>query len=270
MKVYRKGTGGTGQPAKAGPEHSCNGANMRMEVNTVLIGSCLSIDRNIRLYERLRETYSRLPIMSHGWDHLHRCLLNAVMIGRTETCDMDIVFPAVLLHDIGFIGNPDPAGHHERGVSACAAWLDDWSEAERKAIADCVYNHKGKAEGFHTIPVTIEQKIICDADLLEKVGYTGLFQSVRTLAELGVTCWPQFRSLGRILGHLMSAEDIGFYTVRARELSDGRSGTVPHLDIYRKAVEELAMYYEMPENSQDRGATGFPDAATEFMNSAAP
>lgn len=57
---------------------------------------------------------------------------------------------------------------------------------------------------------------------------------------------------------------------RARELSDGRSGTAPHPDIYRKAVEELAMYCEMPENAQNRGATGFPNAAMEFMNSAAP
>jgi hypothetical protein len=47
----------------------------------------------------------------------------------------------------------------------------------------------------------------------------------------------------------MSAEDIGFYTARAKELSDGRSGIVLHLDIYRKAVEELAMYYEMPKNA---------------------
>lgn len=223
---------------------------MRMDVNRKRLGPCLAIQRNRRLYEKVRDTYAPLPIVSHGWDHIHRCLLNAVMIAETESCRMDIIFAAALLHDIGFIGNPDPAGHHERGAAACANWLEDWSEAERAAIRDCIYSHKGKAQGFGTIPVSIEQKIICDADLLEKVGYTGLFQSVITFAEFGATCWPQYRSLEHILSHLVGVEEIEFYTRRAREISAERGGTTERRAIQARAVDELADYYGLPENAQ--------------------
>jgi HD superfamily phosphodiesterase len=229
-------------------------AKMRKDVNRKRLGPCLASQRNRRLYEKVRDTYARLAIVSHGWDHIHRCLLNAVTIAETEICSLDIVFAAALLHDIGFIGNPDPAGHHERGAAACANWLEDWSEAEQKAIRDCIYSHKGKAQGFGTIPVTVEQKIICDADLLEKVGYTGLFQSVITFAEFGATCWPQYRSLEHILRHLVSVEEIEFYTRRAREISAERGGTAERRAIQAMAVDELSVYYNLAEEAQQQAS----------------
>jgi len=225
---------------------------MRTDVNTELLAASLSARRNRCLYEKVRATYSRLAIVAHGWDHIHRCLVNAVMIGQTEECRMDIVFAAALLHDIGFIGNPDPAGHHERGAAACADWLDEWSDGERAAIRDCIYSHKGKAKGFATVPVSIEQKIICDADLLEKVGFTGLFQSVITFAEFGTTCWPQYRSLDHILRHLVSVEEIAFYTAKAREISAERGGTGERRAIQAKALAEMSVYYSIAENAQPR------------------
>ena len=228
---------------------------MRKDVNTKRLAPCLATRRNRRLYEKVRDTYARLSILSHGWDHIHRCLLNAVMIAETETCSLDIVFAAALLHDIGFIGNPDPAGHHERGATACVNWLQEWSEAERTAIRDCIYSHKGKAKGFETIPVTMEQKIICDADLLEKIGYTGLFQSVITFAEFGATCWPQYRSLEHILSHLVGVEEIEFYTRRAREISAARGGTAGRRAIQAMAVDELSVYYSLPERRPQQACT---------------
>jgi HD superfamily phosphodiesterase len=235
---------------------------MQMGVNTELLGSVLSIQRNLHLYEKLRETYSQLAIIAHGWDHVHRCLVNAVMIGETEACCMDIVFASALLHDIGFIGNPDPVGHHERGAAACVNWLEEWSESERNAIRDCIYSHKGKSNGFRTTPSTIEQKIICDADLLEKVGYTGLFQSVVTYFEVGAKCWPQFRSLEQILRHLIAVDDLTFYTARARELSEERGGTALRRAIYAKALEELSTYYE---NARERSPDPFATIAAKHM-----
>jgi len=225
---------------------------MRKDVNRKQLAPYLAIQRNRRLYEKVRDAYARLTIVSHGWDHIHRCLLNALMIAETETCKLDIVFAASLLHDIGFIGNPDPAGHHERGAAACANWLEEWSEDEKTAIRDCIYSHKGKAHGFGTPPVSMEQKIICDADLLEKVGYTGLFQSVITFAEFGATCWPQYRSLAHILSHLVGVEEIEFHTRRAREISAERGGTAERRAIQAMAVDELSVYYSAPETVQHK------------------
>ncbi len=210
--------------------------------NDELLSPYLAIERNRRLYERLRQTYSSLSIISHGWDHIHRCLINAVMIAASEDCRRDIVFASALLHDIGFIGNPDPVGHHERGAAACGIWLAEWSEDERRAVASCVYSHKGEARGFRTTPTTIEQKIICDADLLEKVGYAGMFQSITTFVEFGATCRPQFRSLEHILQHLIAVDDISFHTRRARELSNERGGSAAPKAIYAKALAELSIY----------------------------
>jgi HD superfamily phosphodiesterase len=216
---------------------------MRKEANREVLAACLSIPRNRSLYERLRDAYATLPVISHGWDHIHRCAINAVTIGETERCRIDIVFAGALLHDIGFIGNPDPIGHHERGAAACATWLDGYSESEKSAIASCVYRHKGEAKGFHTTPTTIEEKIVCDADLLEKVGYTGMFQSIVTYVEFGATCWPEFRSLERILAHLAAVEDVAFYTRRARELAEERGGTALARAVYARALEDFSSYY---------------------------
>jgi len=217
---------------------------MTIPVNSGPLAGHLFVERNRKLYLKVRDTYAALPIMSHGWDHVHRCLLNAERIARTEPCDPGIVFPAALLHDIGFIGDPDPAGHHQRGALACAGWLGDWDPAEQQAIAACVYTHKGLSPGFATVPETLEQKIICDADLLEKVGYTGLFQGLRTFAEFGATCWPQYRSLERILFHLQAVELPAFYTEEARRLGEERGGVEVGRRVIREALLELGSYYQ--------------------------
>ena len=139
------------------------------------------------LYSRVKERYAKAHIIAHGIDHIERDLINALVIGETEECRMPIVTAAILLHDIGFLYDPSSDKHNEVGAHRCAEWLEGWSESEKAEIAECIFRHKGVNEHWTTAPETIEQKIVCDADLLEKVGYIGVVQGLRVFIEFGAS-----------------------------------------------------------------------------------
>lgn len=195
------------------------------------------------LLVKLETLYADVALPAHGWDHIGRCVNNAIVIGEAESADMNIVVPAMLLHDIGFLSDPDPKGHHLRGAQESLNWTTAWSEDERMSISSCITRHKGASKGFDTPPDSLEQKVVCDADMLEKVGYIGVVQGTRTFVEFGETCWPQYRSLLEITSHLGSTDDVVFYTDKGRELASERGGTELRKVIFKKAEEELRLYY---------------------------
>lgn len=195
------------------------------------------------LLQKLEIRYADVALPAHGWDHIGRCVANAIQIGEAESANMNIVVPAMLLHDIGFLSNPDPNGHHLRGAEESLNWTSAWSKEDQKDISSCIARHKGASKGFDTPPVSLEQKVVCDADMLEKVGYIGVIQGTRTFVEFGETCWPQYRSLFEIASHLGSTGDVEFYTDKGRELARERGGTELRKVIFQKAEEELRLYY---------------------------
>ncbi|MDZ7852644.1 MAG: hypothetical protein U5L98_08375 [Halomonas sp.] len=66
---------------------------------------------------------------------------------------METVIAAMLLHDIGFLSDPDPASHHERGARMSYDWTGSWSIAVRN---DDRSLHNGaaraEAEGSRNLP----------------------------------------------------------------------------------------------------------------------
>ena len=54
-------------------------------------------------------------------------------------------------------------------------------------IADCIKSHKGKYPGFDFEPESLEARVVHNADIIEKTGWIGVLQGVRTFAEFGAT-----------------------------------------------------------------------------------
>ena len=146
----------------------------------------LEVKRFKKVHDGVKAAFERHDLIAHSWDHLYRDTINAIWIGEAEGAAMEIVIPAILLHDIGFLHNPDPAFHNIIGAQKCADWLGGWGDADKKKISDCILCHKGRTAGFDTEPESLEAKVVHDADLLEKIGRIGILQGVRSFVEFGL------------------------------------------------------------------------------------
>jgi HD superfamily phosphodiesterase len=203
----------------------------------------MSDPRIRRIYSRMKARYTEARMIARGMDHIERDLINALVIGETEDCKMPIVTAAILLHDIGFLYDPRSDRHNVLGAEKCREWLEGWTGEEQAEIADCIFRHKGVNEHWKTSPETIEQKIICDADLLEKVGYIGAVQSLRVFVEFGASFAPEFSTLSALANVLTKLTTVQFYTRKGRELAEERGGVAVRVDIMQKALREESFYH---------------------------
>lgn len=111
----------------------------------------------------------------HDFEHVMRVYKNAQKIGREEGADMKVLLAAVLLHDLVVY----PKGSAKRSKSA-----DDsadiaekilqkrgWPKAAVDKVVYCVRTHS-YSKGIR--PVTLEAKILQDADRLDALGAIGI------------------------------------------------------------------------------------------------
>lgn len=128
-------------------------------------------------------------LTAHNWEHIYRDTLNAIVIGEAEGADMGVVLPAIVMHDIGFLYGP-VNGHGPRGADRLAAYLAEagisYSPEDILKQAACIRTHKGSTPGstIDQHPEGLEAKVVADADLLEKFGWLGVYQSIRSFGEL--------------------------------------------------------------------------------------
>jgi uncharacterized protein len=212
------------------------------DTHTLDIRKYLSDSRIRDIHSQVMERYGKARLIAHGIDHIQRDLINALVIGETEDCNMTIVTAAVLLHDIGFLYDPNPEKHNVLGAEKCREWLEGWSEEEQAEIAECIFRHKGVTEHWKTAPETIEQKIVCDADLLEKVGYIGVVQGLRVFIEFGARFDCEFTTLSALANVLTKLTSVQFYTAKGRQLAEERGGVGVRVEIMRKALREESFY----------------------------
>jgi uncharacterized protein len=121
--------------------------------------------------EQVREYYEDAD-PAHDFDHVLRVLALAERIGAAEGADMDILRPAVLLHDIG---RPeelrDGSCHAEVGAEKARAILSDWPADKVEAISHAISAHRFRND---LQPQTLEAQILFDADKLDSIGAIGV------------------------------------------------------------------------------------------------
>jgi uncharacterized protein len=150
------------------------------------------LDRDPRLRSVATYTKQRFDastaLTAHNWEHIYRDILNAIVIGEGEGADMDVVLPAIVMHDIGFLYGAGK-DHAARGALELPAYLTDagiaYSDDEIARLASCIRTHKGSSWDQH--PEGLEAKVVADADLLDKFGAVGTYQQIRAWNEFG---WP--------------------------------------------------------------------------------
>jgi uncharacterized protein len=207
----------------------------------------LSIDRIKNLHDAVKTAFESRGPLAHNWDHIHRDTINAIWIGEAEGADMNVVIPAILLHDVGFLYNPDPYSHHVIGSEKSHAWLADWGAVENETIALCIKSHKGRFPGFELEPESLEAQVVHDADLLEKIGKIGILQGLRSFVEFGESGLQKFKAykaLHAIVQQQAALEHVAFYTKTGKELAAQRGGIHDRWTFYNEALAELAPYEE--------------------------
>lgn len=148
--------------------------------------SYLSKDKKLRqVIAAVKKDFARSGLTAHNWEHIWRDVLNAMVIGEAEKADMEIVLPAALMHDIGFLWGASGKTHGAVGANKLPVFLKkhkiSYSKEAVRRMADCIRTHKGSMHDER--PATLEAKVIADADMLEKFGPFGIYQEIRTFGE---------------------------------------------------------------------------------------
>lgn len=124
---------------------------------------------------------------SHGPDHSLRVLHTALAIGQQMDGQVHILTPAALLHDIGRKEESLSQGricHAKRGAELAAPLLNNlgYSAADIDAICHCIRTHRYR-DGLQ--PLTIEAKILFDADKLDSIGAVGIGRAFLFAGQIG-------------------------------------------------------------------------------------
>ncbi len=114
------------------------------------------------------------------FDHTMRVYRWAIKLQAKLGGDLDVIVLAALLHDVGWEeGRP----HGEVGAEIAVDYLDSIGvEPEKiKQIGEIIYMHSDKDTEKH---LSLECKILMDADLLDEVGAIGiLWDAMATAIE---------------------------------------------------------------------------------------
>lgn len=133
----------------------------------------------------VKKDFNKSDLTAHNWEHIWRDTLNAIVIGEAEKANMKIVLPAIVMHDIGFLYGAIGKTHGAIGAQKLPAFLKKHNISYDKVsvahMAECIRTHKGSMHNEK--PETLEAKVVADADLLEKFGYFGIYQYIRTFTE---------------------------------------------------------------------------------------
>lgn len=135
----------------------------------------------------LSHSYCATEGGSHGPDHSLRVLHTALAIGQQMDGQVHILTPAALLHDIGRKEESLSQGricHAKRGAKLAAPLLNNlgYSAADIDAICHCIRTHRYRG-GLQ--PLTIEAKILFDADKLDSIGAVGIGRAFLFAGQIG-------------------------------------------------------------------------------------
>ena len=112
---------------------------------------------------------------AHDFYHIMRVYKNAEMIGPPEGSNMDILLPAVLLHDL--VIYPKGSSKSSRSSDESADLAEDilhrhgYSQYQITRICYCIRVHSYTKR---VVPASLEARILQDADRLDALGAIGI------------------------------------------------------------------------------------------------
>lgn len=140
-----------------------------------------------KLSNRVQSFLSKSP-RCHDWEHTLRVLGNARMLARLEKkSDLRVIEIGALFHDIARADELSIQGkicHAKKGAEITGTILKE--EGLNQELIDkvvkCVKRHRFRSGD---IPVSLEEKIIYDADKLDSLGAVGLGRAFLFAGRIG-------------------------------------------------------------------------------------
>jgi uncharacterized protein len=142
------------------------------------------------LVSRIREeagAFFRSAKGSHDWDHTERVINLSLRIGKKERADLGVLKLAAVLHDIGREAEDRSHGRicHGRSGAALAGEIlarHGCDPAAVKAVVHCIRTHRFRRGGA---PLTLEARVLFDADKLDSIGAVGVGRAFLFAGEIG-------------------------------------------------------------------------------------
>jgi len=124
---------------------------------------------------------------SHDWSHVERTYRLCMKIGKREKADLQVLKAAALLHDIARMDEDASSGeicHAERSAAMAKKILDevDFPRTKIRQVTHCIESHRFR--GVRK-PMTLEAKILSDADKLDAIGAIGVARAYAYGGEHG-------------------------------------------------------------------------------------
>ncbi|MDB6048490.1 MAG: phosphohydrolase [Pseudomonas sp.] len=123
---------------------------------------------------------------SHDISHLYRVWANVRAIHREEGGDLEVLLAATLLHDCVSVEKNSPLRSSASRLAAekASSLLKalGWPQARIHDVAHAVEAHSFSAA---ITPVTLEAKIVQDADRLDAIGMLGVARCFYTAGRMG-------------------------------------------------------------------------------------
>lgn len=127
----------------------------------------------------------------HDFSHVLRVYHMAERIGAAEDADLEIIRAAVLLHDSrgsapGSENNGRSEHHEASAVFASEVLIEKgWPKEKIQSVQHCIRAHRFRSK--EETPVTLEAKVLFDADKLDVLGAIG---AARTIAYAALNGEP--------------------------------------------------------------------------------
>lgn len=173
------------------------------------------------------------------WEHTQRVLKYAIHIAKAERANLDIIIPAVLLHDIGMTVDATFPSHIDKSKLLAQGILKqlEYSHEEIEQITKVITSHHPKPGAMLD---SIEEKVMFDADNMEIIGVFGVlrwFGKVpTTLKELDSSIDLFFD----IVDKCTKSRGSLFYTEAANKM--GSSTLLSTLSYYEKLKEHIKQF----------------------------
>ena len=194
---------------------------------------------------------------AHDKHHVYRVLNAALDIANHETAvDINVLIAACLLHDIGReqqFANPKLCHAQIGGEMAYGFLLSQkWPQDKSRHVKECIVTHRYRS---NVPPVSIEAKILFDADKLEVCGAIGIARTLFYQGQISLPLyilddeceivtsgkhsdgWSFFQEYNFKLAKVYD----NFFTARGKEMAMKRQKTAA--DFYNSLYDEISENY---------------------------
>ena len=121
---------------------------------------------------------------THDWDHVLRVHNLCMHIGRVEGADLEVLSSAAYLHDVGrcYEERDISICHAEKGAEISRGILDrtTFPTEFKDAVIHCIRTHRFRDDN---VPLTLEAKVLYDADKLDAIGAIGVARAYSYAGE---------------------------------------------------------------------------------------